>query len=425
MILFEQKPIKSAINGLPGIIEDMRTEGIERGREPGPSINEEGKMPRELSYIWSINNSSEYIALPSRQRCRWLIPISGGGLMGSNAWAVYSPHSHTGKLFKTMMQVLASSEVLKFVPGYHRFSIDAPRDESHALRHCLSNVFGRNDILLSVGIGKTKSVGVILSFDGGILGFIKLGRTSDADARLTHEAEMLDKINSIESMGSVEVEVPKRLYSGYVDDLYVLVESAPSFHGVSRRITFNKDYAEVLKCFSGRTAPKEFLLQSPFYKGLEPQVVSYPIIYRSILEHALKRIERKAGSVRAYFGLSHGDFAPWNMLWNGKKVVVYDWESACLDAPLGMDFIHFLYNTGWLIRKRTGRKLYAFITGRDKRGAEAYNIFRNTFGDVLLDPDTLVLLYLVKMSVDHDQTDLLSRDAQVRREVLQIALRNQ
>lgn len=44
------------------------------------------------------------------------------------------------------------------------------------------------------------------------------------------------------------------------------------------------------------------------------------------------------------FGLSHGDFCPWNMLQDGTKIRLIDWEMAA-NRPLGYDLFLFIIHT--------------------------------------------------------------------------------
>ncbi|MFV0459007.1 MAG: hypothetical protein ACK5MT_09605 [Actinomycetales bacterium] len=47
------------------------------------------------------------------------------------------------------------------------------------------------------------------------------------------------------------------------------------------------------------------------------------------------------GQERVWFGCWHGDWAPWNMGYNGDTVELWDWERFDPDVPWGFDAIHF------------------------------------------------------------------------------------
>ena len=45
--------------------------------------------------------------------------------------------------------------------------------------------------------------------------------------------------------------------------------------------------------------------------------------------------------------MSHGDFAPWNMLHTADSINVWDWERASETRPLGVDALHFAFEVAY------------------------------------------------------------------------------
>lgn len=56
-------------------------------------------------------------------------------------------------------------------------------------------------------------------------------------------------------------------------------------------------------------------------------------------------VEERLGSCVLPFGFLHGDFTPWNILTDGQKVVVLDWEWSLPSAPPLLDMFHFLFQS--------------------------------------------------------------------------------
>lgn len=52
-------------------------------------------------------------------------------------------------------------------------------------------------------------------------------------------------------------------------------------------------------------------------------------------------------------GKGHGDFTPWNMYVSKEKLYVYDWEMAIDDAPLLFDILHYVFQKGILIERKS------------------------------------------------------------------------
>lgn len=63
---------------------------------------------------------------------------------------------------------------------------------------------------------------------------------------------------------------------------------------------------------------------------------------RSLLESVLGRLEEGSSGVEMPFGCWHGDWTPWNMAWDGPRVLLWDWEHFAEDVPLGFDHVHHL-----------------------------------------------------------------------------------
>ena len=63
-------------------------------------------------------------------------------------------------------------------------------------------------------------------------------------------------------------------------------------------------------------------------------------------------------------GLTHGDFAPWNLLRTGHGWVVVDWEQADPAGPRFHDLFHYLVQAHALLGRPTRRQLISGIGGR-------------------------------------------------------------
>lgn len=308
-------------------------------------------------------------------------------------------------------------------------------DVSDLLKECLIRVFQRDDIAFALSTGTPgpfrKMTTMIMESEGNVLGYAKIGETPLATARIKHEANTLKdlglRIKGQESWAKdyrVKIRIPECLYEGSIGNSYLLIQSPSPFEGKCGSSDFNEDYAQALRVLTKNTAIKKKFAESEFYRKLKQGIENYPLSYRPILRSALSHLENNIGNAEITFALSHGDFAPWNMLWKNKNVYLYDWESACLEAPIGFDLVHFLFYTGWLIRGKRRERLYDYIKGNDKKGFHAYKLLRENVGDVLCEPKILVLLYLIKISIENDKDDLLGRDAKIHREILRIVLDN-
>jgi hypothetical protein len=65
------------------------------------------------------------------------------------------------------------------------------------------------------------------------------------------------------------------------------------------------------------------------------------------------RLEDRYGGVTMLFGRWHGDWAPWNLAWLGRKLVAWDWEHTAEAVPLGFDAVNFLFQSRFAGRQET------------------------------------------------------------------------
>lgn len=81
------------------------------------------------------------------------------------------------------------------------------------------------------------------------------------------------------------------------------------------------------------------------------------------LRHSLEILLSKMDAdVLRSVSLAHGDFTPWNCFLPANRaapLAIYDWELALSDAPTGFDALHFVVQSGVLLRRVPPRKLLA------------------------------------------------------------------
>jgi len=342
-------------------------------------------------YLWESSFSGRYVCLPSKRNCRWIVPSNQK--IATATWDFFLPSNRfSGTLKKNVLKLALQTGILRLLRSN---SIDLHvTDESLKLKQLLITIFGREDITLSMSIRRHRTgvIGAVFSSGAEALGIIKLG-----ESRLSKEAEALKTLESIKfhESNSLRVQVPKLLYSGDLNNAYLIVESVPSFHGDYGGADFNLKYAELLRILFEHTACRQSFLDSTFYRSMKKRVIGYPLSHQPLLLRALNCVEDELRGKEIYFGLSHGDFKPRNMLWERERVFVFDWAAMSVEAPFGIDFVHFLFRTAWKEYHKTEKELYDCIMGNDKEGSAAYYLFRKKTGNLMCEPKVIVLLYLI------------------------------
>jgi thymidylate kinase len=115
-------------------------------------------------------------------------------------------------------------------------------------------------------------------------------------------------------------------------------------------------------------------LSAPEIAALDDSVLLYrmaawsprarPWMLPADIAGALGCFYRAGTQARGGSGLSHGDFAPWNLLRTRRGWVVIDWEDARRDAPPFYDVWHFLVQGHALLRRPRERALFDGLNGR-------------------------------------------------------------
>lgn len=412
-IVTTNKPLEDVVNEVTNTIIDARSKMTRKNLQVDPD---------ESFYLWKSKLSSHYVALPSKKNCRWIVPTNPA--LAEKAWDLYLPYSFAGKLFKNIMKLLSSKGLLSLLKSNKlNMKLINSTDESGKLKECIEEVFNRDDFALGISTGILgpfcKVTAMIMDSDGRTLGFAKIGKTSLAIKRIKNEANILRGLK-FETLGTgSRVKAPECLYDGQINDAFILVQSPAPFEGRSGRSDFNEDYAEVLNAFIKDTVVKKNFVESEFCKSLKNGIAKYSLSFRDLLMNALNYLEETICDKEIMFSLSHGDFAPWNILWSGKKAFIFDWESACLETPAGFDLVHFLFQTGFLLKGLKSKNFLNFLTN-DK----PYDILRKGLGLVLMNPENLLLAYILHMAVDEDRAQVLSKSAVERRNLINLLFKN-
>ena len=401
-IVTTDKPLKQVAENVAHLILHKRAEMTEKVLKVNPSA---------AKYLW--DGDCTYIVLPNKKHCRWILPTSRNAFRQS--WSLYQPHSFKGKIYKRFLQINGF-----LLP---RPKIIIRKDElnskvSDELRDTLAKIIKKEEIIMAIANGTPspyrKINGLVMSSEGEPLSFIKIGETELARERVIKEAEILKKIEKI-NFG--EVHIPQCLYSGKLGNSHVLIQTIPPFKGKKGIVQLDDKYTNILRILADKTAKMVPFHSSSFVKSLKESILNYSLSYRELLKKAYETLLKDSGDRKISMGLAHGDFAPWNMLWNDKEVFIYDWESSCEQAPVGIDLIHFLFQVGFLLKNLRGDKLLSYI---NKKSEEPYKKLSLIFGIKLLEKKTLILAYLLHMAVIEDTPQQLSRAAVERRNLIKL-----
>lgn len=384
------------------------------------SEGNENRADCKAGYLIGADVVEKYYCIPSRDNCRWIIP-AGPRELAKRSWDLYQPYGRKGQLYKRINRLTTAFSYYKC----HRWAIASSdifkSSASEAIRKKLEEIFGGQNMTMALSLGTPspfrKITGLVMTKDGTALAYVKLGETALAIERIKYEAKMLSSLNLENRNVKVKIATPECLYEGVAGNAYALIQRPAPFDGKNGGRSFNADYLSVLQTLSANATTIK-LSESRFYNELYKKLNFY-CYQKDLLERGMEYIANNASNEVIPVSLAHGDFAPWNMVWNknNTEVFLYDWEAASTEAPTGLDLVHFSFQTGFLLKKLRGDFLLRHILKNVKA-----SMVITPFKAKILSPATLIITYLLHMAGHEDVEDLFSPVAIERRSLLNILL---
>ncbi len=289
-----------------------------------------------------------------------------------------------------------------------------------SLEDYFREALGVDELALAVTVGprrpNRKPVIELLTPHGETIAFAKAGWNGLTRHLVAQEAANL---NGLDRAAMPNIEPPKVLHHGNHGELDILVLSPlaqPQQANVRRAPTAH----EVGQVAILATSPDQRLEASPYAVALRGRTTPRSKADAALVDRALEQARRGDGEAPMRFGGWHGDWTPWNMLATQSRLLVWDWERAGGPVPLGLDVIHYWFQSAWL---REGASAEVAIDIALDRSAEVFialgvpGIHRHSLG--LLYLSELFLRYAENADYGTDQLRA-GRHDEVRRALRQL-----
>ncbi|HEV2370545.1 MAG TPA: hypothetical protein VGS19_00120 [Streptosporangiaceae bacterium] len=201
----------------------------------------------------------------------------------------------------------------------------------------------RVSMFLGPARANRKPVLQVLGSDGRPIGFAKIGVNPLTRDLVRAECSSLARLSRTTLE---EITAPPMLHYGEWRGLSVLLLSAlPAWqrrHPVSaaRLVTAMQELA----CVDG--LERATLLDGPYLRHLRDRLAKADEgPERATLEGVLDVLVGHAGDTVFTYGAWHGDWAPWNMMNAGRRLLLWDWERFTTGVPYGFDALHHWLQT--------------------------------------------------------------------------------
>ena len=205
----------------------------------------------------------------------------------------------------------------------------------------LAEIFG-TEVAIAMSVGSVranrKPVLHVATPDGVTLGFAKLALSPLARTLIRAEATNL---RLLAGHDFEHLELPQVIHHGPWQEHELLVMTAlhAPFRRRHRRETLPVHAMAELAAFGGvSTLP---LAESSWFAGVLSAAAETSDPSARRFEDVLERLADRSGEQPVRFGSWHGDWGPWNMVWAGERVRLWDWERFARGVPYGLDALHY------------------------------------------------------------------------------------
>ena len=294
----------------------------------------------------------EWMVLPSAASATLLVPTRGR--VGARALFQFNDSmTQRARLAKVGLGFAIQGRVARFFLR-DRLSIftgdsDSGRD---LIESELPKLLGVPRVEVAISIGRSlrpniKPVLQIMAPDGRVLAFAKLAWNALTSNLVENEVKTLAKL---EGRVIRSFRVPRVLHQGEWNG-FPLALFSPLSHGLLRRYPVNAlpplpVLREVASLEDQSRGP---MIGGPYWRevsGRARAAANY-LEDGGRLEAAISKLEARVSSVEVIHCMSHGDFAPWNMMHAADAINVWDWERSSETRPLGVDVLHFAFEVGY------------------------------------------------------------------------------
>lgn len=286
------------------------------------------------------------------------------------AMRLYNPQTRTARLGRQLLQVglrLGLGQAFLRRVWLPLSSRSGPQRTPHvAVLGYLQEFMGQEHLTFGISLGTPgphqKPVVQIMEAQGHTIGYAKVGHDAASDALVQHEAQML---RTLAKTSWEHVTLPQVLTTAWFQDHFLCVLSP--LPAASRRLAAHLTplHLAALQEFWTRHTTRMPLTASPLWDTLLKQAHDVKhAYYHRVLARGITTLEHWCASTMLPFGLSHGDFTPWNLQQDGPRLGMVDWECATETGPPLWDLLHFVFQTAYLVKHWDAPRIAAAMTER-------------------------------------------------------------
>ncbi len=302
-----------------------------------------------------------FTAVPSASRPYLLIPMGSRQLAAEAIYQLTNAPTKSVRLAKSLLALGMRAGIAQHLLR-DRLDLSMDADASMdglVVREYLREVFGTRvgaAVLLGADRPNRKPVLQVLTTDGQVLGYAKVGWNAVSRNLVRTEARVLETLAEPRNRPST-FKVPRLLHVGRCGNLEVIVVApVPREPWYRRGAPVSLPVAATREVSARSLVEHTALVETRYWSALRDRVAR-PLDHgaatgiREALTEVMDLVADRMGGTVLATGSWHGDWTPWNMSLAGGELYIWDWERSGEDTPLGIDVAHFVFLVLVKIRK--------------------------------------------------------------------------
>ena len=291
-------------------------------------------MENVLSKILHSGCGERFYRFANADGKAWIMPAQHM----HTAMELYQPSSLKGRLLKLWFPFLHRIQIVRWAIHAERMQCQL----SDELQHLLERIFNIKKLEFALFCGTPcvyQKITMQVFQDNRIIGYVKFSRNVDVAKLFRHESDILTEIRC---MGLDNVPEPK--FCSCVDGTFVFMQTTSK---TRQSITLHRWTELHQKCLENivRKTKKHIRFDKTDYANVIRNLQKIIKLFEENDQYALnKGIQIVLDHYRQSdeFCFFHGDFTPWNIYIENKKLYMFDMEYSYRSFPLYMDMIHFV-----------------------------------------------------------------------------------